>query len=157
MSNQQSRTVRPGASAKPPRTLPLLGADDEGGGGGGTAACCPAIASAPLDEERAADLAKVFKALGDPVRLRLLSMIASREGGEVCVCELTPAFDLAQPTISHHLKLLRQAGLIDCERRGTWVYYWALPAALERLASVLGAPPDRVPRAGAPRRAGVTA
>jgi DNA-binding transcriptional ArsR family regulator len=58
--------------------------------------------------------------------LRLLSMIASRgEGGEVCVCELTPAFELSQPTISHHLKLLRQAGLIDCERRGTWVYYWA--------------------------------
>ncbi|MFS8198169.1 ArsR/SmtB family transcription factor [Streptomyces sp. CWNU-52B] len=94
-------------------------------------------ASAPLGDERAGELAKVFKALGDPVRLKLLSMIASRVGGEVCVCEMTPAFDLSQPTISHHLKLLRQAGLIDCERRGTWVYYWALPEALDRLAGFL--------------------
>jgi ArsR family transcriptional regulator len=100
-------------------------------------ACCPGLATAPLDEERAAELAKVFKALGDPVRLRLLSMIASREGVEVCVCEMTPAFDLSQPTISHHLKLLRQAGLIDCERRGTWVYYRVLPGALDRLAGFL--------------------
>ncbi|MGW7555938.1 ArsR/SmtB family transcription factor, partial [Streptomyces rimosus] len=87
---------------------------------GRTEACCPGLLTAPLDEEQATELAKVFKALGDPVRLRLLSMIASRAGGEVCVCDLTPAFDLSQPTISHHLKLLRQAGLIDCERRGTW-------------------------------------
>jgi len=100
--------------------------------------CCQGLASAPLGEEHAADLARVFKALGDPVRLRLVSMIASRgKGGEVCVCELTPAFDLSQPTISHHLKLLRQAGLIDCERRGTWVYYWVRPGALDRLAAFL--------------------
>lgn len=102
--------------------------------------CRTGLAVAPLDEELAADLAKVFKALGDPVRLRLLSMIASREGGEVCVCDMTPEFELSQPTISHHLKLLRQAGLVDCERRGTWVYYRALPAALDRLAGVLRAP-----------------
>ena len=95
------------------------------------------MATVPLDAEQAAELAVVFKALGDPVRLRLLSMIASREGGETCVCELTPAFELSQPTISHHLKLLRQAGLIDCERRGTWVYYWALPATLDRTAAAL--------------------
>ncbi|MFC9678854.1 ArsR/SmtB family transcription factor [Streptomyces sp. NPDC056948] len=108
---------------------------------GQDAACCEGLAAAPLDEERARELAKVFKALGDPVRLRLLSMIASRgEGGEVCVCELTPAFDLSQPTISHHLKLLRQAGLIDCERRGTWVYYWVLPGVLDRIAAFLSAP-----------------
>lgn len=99
--------------------------------------CCGGIASAPLDESRAVDLAKAFKALGDPVRLRLLSMIASRRGDEVCVCELTPAFDVSQPTISHHLKLLRQAGLVDCRRQGTWVYYRVLPAALDRLAAVL--------------------
>ncbi|KJY41879.1 ArsR family transcriptional regulator [Streptomyces sp. NRRL B-1568] len=108
---------------------------------GQDAACCQGLSAAPLDEDRAADLAKVFKALGDPVRLRLMSMIASRgEGGEVCVCELTPAFDLSQPTISHHLKLLRQAGLIDCERRGTWVYYWVLPGALDELAAFLTTP-----------------
>ncbi|WAZ26467.1 metalloregulator ArsR/SmtB family transcription factor [Streptomyces cinnabarinus] len=107
---------------------------------GQDAACCPGLSAAPLDENQAADLAKVFKALGDPVRLRLMSMIASRgQGGEVCVCELTPAFDLSQPTISHHLKLLRQAGLIDCERRGTWVYYWALPGVLDNLAAFLTA------------------
>jgi ArsR family transcriptional regulator, arsenate/arsenite/antimonite-responsive transcriptional repressor len=103
-------------------------------------ACCPGLAEAPLGAESAAALATVFKALGDPVRLRLLSMIASRQGGEVCVCEMTPAFELSQPTISHHLKLLRQAGLIDCERRGTWVYYWALPATLALLAGFLHTP-----------------
>ncbi|MGV9346525.1 ArsR/SmtB family transcription factor [Streptomyces spiralis] len=108
---------------------------------GQDAACCAGLSAAPLGEDRAAELAKVFKALGDPVRLRLMSMIASRgEGGEVCVCELTPAFDLSQPTISHHLKLLRQAGLIDCERRGTWVYYWVLPGVLDRLAAFLTGP-----------------
>jgi len=99
--------------------------------------CCAGLASAPLDEERAQELAPVFKALGDPVRLRLLSMIAAGAGGEVCVCELTPGFDVSQPTISHHLKLLRQAGLIDCERRGTWVYYWLRPEATDRLAAFL--------------------
>lgn len=105
---------------------------------GQDAACCPGLAAAPLDADQAAELAKIFKALGDPVRLRLVSMIASRgQGGEVCVCELTPAFDLSQPTISHHLKLLRQADLIDCERRGTWVYYWVLPGVLDKLAAFL--------------------
>ncbi|MEU6416768.1 ArsR/SmtB family transcription factor [Streptomyces spiralis] len=115
---------------------------------GQDAACCAGLSAAPLGEDRAAELAKVFKALGDPVRLRLMSMIASRgEGGEVCVCELTPAFELSQPTISHHLKLLRQAGLIDCERRGTWVYYWVLPGVLDRLAAFLTGP--QTARAGA--------
>lgn len=102
--------------------------------------CCPGLLTAPLSEEHAVELAKVFKALGDPVRLRLLSMIASRDGGEICVCDLTPAFDLSQPTISHHLKLLRQAGLIGCERRGTWVYYWLLPEMTDKLARVLARP-----------------
>ncbi|QHA04682.1 metalloregulator ArsR/SmtB family transcription factor [Streptomyces broussonetiae] len=111
--------------------LVVLGQDDQSG------ACCPGLVAAPVDENQAAELSRMFKALGDPVRLRLLSMIASRAGGEVCVCDLTPAFDLSQPTISHHLKLLRQAGLIDCERRGTWVYYWVLPATLDRLSAFL--------------------
>lgn len=106
-------------------------------GGQGVADCCPGLLVAPLDEDAATELAKVFKALGDPVRLRLLSMIASRAGGEICVCDLTPAFDLTQPTISHHLKLLREAGLIASERRGTWVYYWLLPETTDRLAALL--------------------
>lgn len=90
-----------------------------------------------LAEDRANDLARMFKALGDPVRLRMLSLIAAHEGGESCVCDISPAFDLSQPTISHHLKVLREAGLLDSERRGTWVYYRVIPSALEQLSTVL--------------------
>ncbi|MEU8999592.1 metalloregulator ArsR/SmtB family transcription factor [Streptomyces caniferus] len=116
---------------------------------GQTQECCPGLLTAPLDEDQATELSRVFKALADPVRLRLLSMIASRAGGEVCVCDLTPAFDLSQPTISHHLKHLRQAGLIDCERRGTWVYYWLLPEMTDRLAGILTRPVGQpLPQAG---------
>jgi ArsR family transcriptional regulator len=97
----------------------------------------------PISETAAAGLAQVFKALGDPVRLRLVSLIGAHRGGEVCVCDLTSAFDLTQPTISHHLKVLREAGIIDSERRGTWVYYWLVPAALERMAAALLSPPSR--------------
>lgn len=100
-------------------------------------ACCPTLGAAALGEAHAAKLAAMFKALGDPVRLRLLSLIASHPGGEACVCEISTTFDVSQPTISHHLKLLRSAGLLDCERRGTWVYYWVIPSALQRLSSVL--------------------
>ncbi|GHA21852.1 hypothetical protein GCM10010329_51430 [Streptomyces spiroverticillatus] len=134
----------------------MLGQDATEGG-------CPTLLSAPMPEETATELAKVFKALGDPVRLRLLSMIASREGGEICVCDLTPAFDLSQPTISHHLKLLKQAGLIASERRGTWVYYRLLPATTDRLSALLAnpharpeataAPHTAAPHAGAPHAA----
>jgi ArsR family transcriptional regulator len=101
----------------------------------------PALVGEPIDEASAARLAQVFKALGDPARLRLVSLIGVRQGGEVCVCELTSAFDLTQPTISHHLKVLREAGLIKSERRGTWVYYRLVPAALERMAALLSVPP----------------
>ena len=100
--------------------------------------CCSPLVHEPLTEEWAGDLALMFKALGDPVRLRLLSLVASHAGGEACVCEISPAFDLTQPTISHHLKVLREAGLLQCERRGTWVYYWVVPSALAQLSAVLG-------------------
>jgi ArsR family transcriptional regulator, arsenate/arsenite/antimonite-responsive transcriptional repressor len=90
-----------------------------------------------LDAERATLFAPMFKALGDPVRLRLLSMIASAGGGEACVCDLTGAFALTGPTISHHLKVLREAGLVDSDRRGTWVYYRLVPSALALLAGLL--------------------
>jgi len=103
-------------------------------------ACCAPISAAPITSVEAADLAAAFKALGDPVRLQLLSMIASHAGGEVCVCDLTPAFDLSGPTISHHLRVLREAGLIDHQRRGTWVYYWAIPAKLNALSQLLNIP-----------------
>ncbi|ANQ75479.1 ArsR/SmtB family transcription factor [Rhodococcus qingshengii] len=102
-----------------------------------TGACCSPLNREPLTEDWAGDLARMFKALGDPVRLRLLSLVASHEGGEACVCDISDTFDLSQPTISHHLKVLRQAGLLDCERRGTWVYYWVIPAALQQLSAVL--------------------
>jgi ArsR family transcriptional regulator len=98
--------------------------------------CCAPIASEPLSESAAAELAVLLKAVADPVRLRLLSMIGAHAGGETCVCDLTDAFDLTGPTISHHLKVLRTAGLIDCERRGTWVYYWIVPTAVARLGAL---------------------
>ena len=97
------------------------------------------IIEGPLDSARAGDLAGAFKALGDPVRLRLLSMIASAAEGEICVCDLSEAFPLTGPTISHHLRILREAGLVHGSRRGTWVYYRAIPGELTRLAGVLDA------------------
>src|ERR1700722_3521680 len=107
----------------------------------GQDACAePALIGDPIDDQVAAGLAPVFKALGDPVRLRLVSLIGAHQGGEICVCDLTSAFDLTQPTISHHLRVLREAGIIDSERRGTWVYYWLVPAALERMSALLSAP-----------------
>ena len=100
---------------------------------------CDPLTCAPLSAVAAADLAPAFKALGDPVRLRLLSMIAAADG-EVCVCDLTGSFEVSGPTISHHLKVLREAGLVDCERRGTWVYYWLRREALRSLARHLAGP-----------------
>jgi ArsR family transcriptional regulator len=100
-------------------------------------ACCSPLAREPLSAGQAVELSRLFKAMGDPVRLRLVSLIASHEGGEACVCDLTDVFDLTGPTISHHLKVLREAGLICGERRGTWIYYRVRPDALRRLAAVL--------------------
>lgn len=99
--------------------------------------CCAPIAEDRIPAETAALLAPAFKALGDPVRLQLMSMIASAPDGEICVCDLTPAFTLSGPTISHHLKTLREAGLVTAERRGTWVYYRAQPGLIAQLASLL--------------------
>ena len=93
--------------------------------------CCAPLTSGALTTAQAAALSPVFKALADPVRLRLLSMIATAEGGEACVCDLTVGFALTGPTISHHLKVLREAGLIEGDRRGTWIWYRARPGALE--------------------------
>lgn len=96
--------------------------------------CC-SLAGTVIDEAAAVRIAPMFKALGDPVRLRLAALIASRS--EVCVCDLQGHFTLSGPTISHHLKVLREAGLISGERRGTWVYYWINPAALQSLSALL--------------------
>jgi ArsR family transcriptional regulator len=95
------------------------------------------VVQGALEPRQADAFARMFKALGDPVRLRLLSMIASAGNGEVCVCDLTGAFQLTGPTISHHLRVLREAGLVDCDRRGTWVYYRLVPGALALLGGLL--------------------
>ena len=99
------------------------------------ATTCCGLATSSLTAEDAERLAPMFKALGDPVRLRMASMIAASP--ELCVCEITPAFDLSSGTISHHLRTLREAGLVDCERRGTYVYYWIQPDALAALSTLL--------------------
>jgi ArsR family transcriptional regulator len=102
------------------------------------AACCPPIAQEALDPEQATEMARMFKALGDPIRLRLLSRITSAPDGEMCVCDITgDDFDVSGPTISHHLKVLREARLIDGERRGTWIYYRPVKDNLRRLATLL--------------------
>jgi ArsR family transcriptional regulator, arsenate/arsenite/antimonite-responsive transcriptional repressor len=107
----------------------------------GSAACCPPLAAEPLSRAQAEQVAPLLKALADPVRLRLMSLIASHPGGEACVCDLTGAFDLSQPTISHHLKMLHEAGLLDRDKRGVWVYYSARTQALASLAALIGSPP----------------
>jgi ArsR family transcriptional regulator len=99
--------------------------------------CCPAMLSSPLSEGRAAAVAADFAVLADPVRLRLLSLLASAPTGEACVCELVEPLGRSQPTISHHLKVLSAAGLIAGEKRGRWVWYRPLPERLAQLRSVL--------------------
>ena len=86
-----------------------------------------------MSEEHANSVAPLLKALADPVRLRLMSIVLSHEGGEACVCDLTPAFELSQPTISHHLKVLHDSGLLNREKRGVWVYYQARPEAMQAM------------------------
>jgi len=105
------------------------------------ALCCAPLSQLPLSLDQAEQVAPLLKALADPVRLRLMSLVASREGGEACVCDLTDAFDLSQPTISHHLKVLHEAGLLDREKRGVWVYYRACSDALASLGLLIGSSP----------------
>jgi ArsR family transcriptional regulator len=101
-------------------------------------ACCSPVTREPLSAEAAERIAPLVKAIADPVRLRLLSLVASHTDGEACVCDLNDAFDLSQPTISHHLKLLHGAGLLDRDKRGVWVYYRVNAGALSDLATLLG-------------------
>ena len=105
------------------------------------AACCPPLSAEPLSAEQAGQVAPLLKALGDPVRLRLMSLIASHPGGEACVCDLGGAFELSQPTISHHLKVLHEAGLVDRDKRGVWAYYRARTEALASLGALIGDAP----------------
>jgi ArsR family transcriptional regulator, arsenate/arsenite/antimonite-responsive transcriptional repressor len=107
-------------------TMPLL-ADE----------CCTPLLREPLTAEQAADLASILKALADPTRLRLVSMVAAHEGGEACVCDLTEPLGLTQPTISHHLKVLVDTGIFTRDQRGKWAYYALVPRALDAVAAVL--------------------
>lgn len=100
--------------------------------------CCTPLTSPTIDERDAVALAKTLKALADPTRIRLLSMIAAHEGGEACVCDLIEPVGLSQPTVSHHLKQLTEAGLVTREKRGVWAYFTIVPGALEALTGHLG-------------------
>ncbi len=99
--------------------------------------CCTPLLREPITAGRAADLARLLKALADPTRLRLVSMVAAHDGGEACVCELTGPLGLTQPTVSHHLKILVDAGIFTRDKRGVWAYYALVPAAMDALSTVL--------------------
>jgi ArsR family transcriptional regulator len=113
----------------PTTTLPLLATD--------LASCCAPVTGGVLDVAAAERLARVFKALGDPTRVRLLSLIAATEGGEACVCDLTAPVNLSQPTVSHHMKQLVDAGLVTREQRGKWAFYRVVEDALQSVADAI--------------------
>ena len=113
----------------PTQTLPVL-TDN-------LAVCCPPLTGTALDADAAAQLARTFKALGDPHRVRLLSLIAAHDGGEACICDLTDPVGLSQPTVSHHMKQLADAGLVTREQRGKWAYYRIVDDALTSLATAI--------------------
>ncbi|MDT3442627.1 MULTISPECIES: helix-turn-helix transcriptional regulator [unclassified Pseudofrankia] len=125
------------ASAGLPIPAPSECADDTPGLAGAISACCTPLARTPLSADEAEQLAAVLKAIAVPARLRLLSMIYARDGGEACVCELTEPLGLTQPTVSHHLKVLVEAGLISRDKRGVWAYYRPVPGAMAALAATL--------------------
>jgi ArsR family transcriptional regulator len=99
--------------------------------------CCAPVRSSRFDDDDAVELARSFAALADPVRLRVFSLIASEQAGEVCACDLVEPVGRSQPTVSHHLKVLREAGLVASEKRGTWVWYRAVPERLDQLRAAL--------------------
>ncbi|MGW3195443.1 ArsR/SmtB family transcription factor [Streptomyces sp. NPDC001118] len=114
------------------KVLPLVEPD----AADAVAPCCPPLTERPFTAEEAETAARMFKALGDPVRLRLFSAVASHEGGEACVCDISDV-GVSQPTVSHHLKKLKDAGLLTSERRGTWVYYRVEPSVLAAMGKLL--------------------
>lgn len=118
-----------GQPRKPPEAAWLVVAE-------AVAPCCPPLSERPLSAEEAERTAVMFKALGDPVRLRLFSLVASHPGGEACVCDISDV-GVSQPTVSHHLKRLREAGVLSSERRGTWVHYRVEPSVLAVMGQLL--------------------
>ncbi|RST02062.1 transcriptional regulator [Streptomyces sp. WAC05374] len=134
----EADAATPAAASPVPAPAPALSA---------TVPCCPPLTSEPLSEEDAVRTAAMFKALGDPVRLRLFSRVASHPGGEACVCDISDV-GVSQPTVSHHLKKLRDVGLLTSERRGTWVYYRVSPGVLAAMAAMLTTGSPEPGRAG---------
>lgn len=102
-----------------------------------TAACCAPLTREALDAESAEKFARTLKAIADPARLRLISLVAAHDDAEACVCDLTEPLGLSQPTVSHHLKVLVDAGILSRDKRGTWAYYRLVPGALDSVARVL--------------------
>lgn len=113
-----------------PVSLPMIQPAD-------LAACCSPVTGGVVSDETAETLARMFKALGDPTRVKLLSMIAAAPEGEACICDMTEPVGLSQPTVSHHMKLLVEAGLATREKRGKWAYYRVVPAVLSSLSLAL--------------------
>lgn len=105
-------------------------------------ACCGSVSEGALDVEQSERLARLFKALADPARVRLVSLIGASQGGEACICDLTEPVGLSQPTVSHHMKLLVEAGLVTRDQRGKWAYYSVVPGALRSLADALAPAAD---------------
>ena len=99
--------------------------------------CCAPVVYPDIERAQAERMGRVAKALGDPIRVQLVDVLR-KHAGKVCVCELTPLFDVGQPTVSHHLKVLREAGIVDSERQGLWAYYYVNPEAMEELSTWLG-------------------
>jgi ArsR family transcriptional regulator, arsenate/arsenite/antimonite-responsive transcriptional repressor len=121
------------------RTSPVLPLEDVTGSAGAAAgeACAPALLSGGLSADEAADLARTLKALADPARLRLLSLIAASPTGEACVCDLTGPLELSQPTVSHHCKVLVDAGFLRRDKRGVWTHYSLVPGAMQAVGAGL--------------------
>ena len=141
MPSMPSTTSTPSTPSPPSapsarRTLPLLPDAPLSAEG---SLCCPPLASAPLSESDAEVLASRLKALADPARLRLMSLVLAAPEGEGCICDLTDPLGLSQPTVSHHMKVLVEAGLLQREKRGRWAYYRPVPGAMDALAEVLTA------------------
>lgn len=140
----------------PPSQLPIVAATPRRGPGApGSSpaagdACCGPVTGAPMSADDAARLTTVLKALADPTRLRLLSVIAAHEGAEACVCDLTAPVGLSQPTVSHHLKVLVDAGLVTRDKRGVWAYYALVPGAVDEVVGHLGRHLDRHPGTAVP-------
>lgn len=116
-------------------------------------ACCSPVLQGRFSKADAEALAATLRALADPARLRLMSFIASQPEGEACVCHLTAPVELSQPTVSHHLKLLNEAGLLEREKRGTWVYYRIVPEKIEAVRSALVTTAPAAPRQRTAKRA----